>query len=99
LELTLLTNGDRSVGIACALKATEFVCFFVVPSQRGICNLDPTAKMFPSDRLRTETDPVAETLCVLVFRIPDDGQRKIILKTNLNVYFLEQKAQFRAVFA
>jgi hypothetical protein len=24
--------------------------------------------------LRTETDPVSETLCSLVFRIPDDGQ-------------------------
>jgi hypothetical protein len=25
-------------------------------------------------RLRTETDPVSETLCSLVSRIPDDGQ-------------------------
>jgi hypothetical protein len=24
--------------------------------------------------LRTDTDPVSETLCFLVFRIPDDGQ-------------------------
>jgi hypothetical protein len=26
--------------------------------------------------LKTETDPVSETLCFLVFRIPDDGKKK-----------------------
>jgi hypothetical protein len=29
--------------------------------------------MSPSSHLRTETDPVAETLYVLVIKIPDDG--------------------------
>jgi hypothetical protein len=29
--------------------------------------------VFPS-HLRTDTDPVSETLCFLTFRIPDDGQ-------------------------
>jgi hypothetical protein len=28
----------------------------------------------PSSHMRTETDPVSETLCFLVFIIPDDGQ-------------------------
>jgi hypothetical protein len=28
----------------------------------------------PNSDLRTETNPVSETLCYLVFRIPDDGQ-------------------------
>jgi hypothetical protein len=28
----------------------------------------------PSTDLKTETDPVSEMLCFLVFRIPDDGQ-------------------------
>jgi hypothetical protein len=28
----------------------------------------------PSLHLKTETDPVSETLCFLVFKIPDDGQ-------------------------
>jgi hypothetical protein len=31
-------------------------------------------KVFPTPHLRTETDPVSETLFSLVFRIPDDGQ-------------------------
>jgi hypothetical protein len=37
--------------------------------------------------LRTETDPVFETLCFLVFRIPDGGQSLIIheLKTDVEV--------------
>jgi hypothetical protein len=29
--------------------------------------------------LRTEPDPVSETLCFLVSRIPDDGQSTVIL--------------------
>jgi hypothetical protein len=36
---------------------------------------DPTAQVSSSLRLRTETDPVSETFCFLVFRIPDDGQK------------------------
>jgi hypothetical protein len=32
------------------------------------------SRSLPPPHLRTETDPVSETLCFLVFRIPDDGQ-------------------------
>jgi hypothetical protein len=35
---------------------------------------NPTEYMSPSRHLRTETDPVSETPCFLVFRIPEDGQ-------------------------
>jgi hypothetical protein len=35
---------------------------------------DPTESATPLI-LKTETDPVSETLCSLIFRIPDDGQR------------------------
>jgi hypothetical protein len=34
---------------------------------------DPTEQMPPSPHVKMETDPVSETLCFLVFRIPDDG--------------------------
>jgi hypothetical protein len=33
-----------------------------------------TQHLSPSPHLKRETDPVSETLCILVFRIPDDGQ-------------------------
>jgi hypothetical protein len=32
--------------------------------------------MFPTPHLRVETGPVSEKLSSLIFRIPDDGQRK-----------------------
>jgi hypothetical protein len=35
---------------------------------------DQTEQLSPSSHLRTDTDPVSEALCFLVFRIPDDGQ-------------------------
>jgi hypothetical protein len=35
---------------------------------------DLTEYVFPSSQLRTETDPVVETLCFLLFRTLDDGQ-------------------------
>jgi hypothetical protein len=38
--------------------------------------------------LRTETDPVSETLCSVVFRIPDDGQSPKPF-TNSNVRTLK----------
>jgi hypothetical protein len=34
----------------------------------------PNTKYVSSPHLRTETDPLSETLCFLVSRIPDDGQ-------------------------
>jgi hypothetical protein len=42
----------------------------------------------PSPHLNTETDPVSETLCFLVFRIPDDGQTAEDWQFQiLNVFF------------
>jgi hypothetical protein len=35
----------------------------------------PTEQLSPSPHLKIETVPVSETVCFLVFRIPDDGQR------------------------
>jgi hypothetical protein len=36
--------------------------------------VDPTELISPSLHMRRETDPVSETMCFLVFRIPDDGR-------------------------
>jgi hypothetical protein len=52
-------------------------CFFTL----SIINLETTLSNRPNragvstTHERTETDPVSETLCSLVFLIPDDGQR------------------------
>jgi hypothetical protein len=48
-----------------ALLATCFNALSKRPNRVGV---------FPPAHLRTETDPVSETLCFLVSRIPDDGQ-------------------------
>jgi hypothetical protein len=37
----------------------------------------------PSPSLRTETDPLSEKLCFVVFRIPDDGVQK---PSNSEIY-------------
>jgi hypothetical protein len=47
-------------------QAVRKTCF-VYPSNLKI-------EVFPPTHLRMETDPVSETLCFLVPRIPDDGK-------------------------
>jgi hypothetical protein len=42
--------------------------------------------------MTTETDPVSETLCSLVFRIPDDGQSS---KVNNSVYYTISSELFK----
>jgi hypothetical protein len=48
---------------------------------------DPTEYIFSPSHLRTETDPVSKTLCLLVSRIPDDGQspKKPVIPKKIRV--------------
>jgi hypothetical protein len=43
-------------------------------SLRLALSVGPNTVVVSLHHLRTETDPVSETLCLLVFRIPDGGQ-------------------------
>jgi hypothetical protein len=47
----------------------------------------------PSPHLRTDTDPVSETLCFLVFRVPDDEQSPETLYFSTVLLFNRQQSQ------
>jgi hypothetical protein len=49
--------------------------FRIIVNIEPACSSETLAKLLNcSLHLRMERDPVSETLCFLVFRIPDDGQ-------------------------
>jgi hypothetical protein len=65
LALTSPTNDSRSVGIVrLRTKVTEYV---------SVCLLSKGLNKVGVPHLKTETDPVSETLCFLVFKILEDG--------------------------
>jgi hypothetical protein len=50
-----------------------FQTFSIVWYSKNLFLRDPTELVFPP-HLRKKTDPVSETLCILVFRILDNGE-------------------------
>jgi hypothetical protein len=67
-------NGTRDLRDSsqelCWVSYKELTSF----SEPEIFLMDPTEQVSPFLHLRTETYPVSETLCFVVFRIPDYGQ-------------------------
>jgi hypothetical protein len=58
------------------LKNTTFLKLYLLPSSgesRETPTLLGSIERAPSRHPKTERDPVSETLCFLVFGIPDDG--------------------------
>jgi hypothetical protein len=62
-------------GSVSVVRSGEGGTYFVGSLERGNLNhwsRDPAQEISPSLDMKTERDPVSETLCFLVFRIPDD---------------------------
>jgi hypothetical protein len=66
------------------VNLTEFVQWLRLALSKGPKRVD----VFSPFHLRTETDPVSETSCFLVSRIPDDGEVKKPSNSVLQVCFI-----------
>jgi hypothetical protein len=64
----------KSHGLILVSGVSSCYVTWVVHWLRLVLSKGPSRVGFYPSHLRTETDPVSETLCFLAYRIPDDGQ-------------------------